>query len=115
MERNRRLSVLTKKLFLLYSLNVADWICTVILLSREGFFELNPLMRGVLGNVSLGFLLKCIVPAAAVTALLRMFAQPDADVPLIVGRCVSAVLIFYVFLCANHVFNFLILFLRGRT
>ena len=36
------------KLFFLYLLNLADWLCTEALLATGKFFEANPIMRPVL-------------------------------------------------------------------
>ncbi|MBQ6336775.1 MAG: hypothetical protein IJI50_06050 [Ruminococcus sp.] len=99
-------------LLLIYALNVADWICTVVLLRGGGFFEANPLMRGIVGDISAGFAVKCLLPLLLILVLARLFSTLNEPELHGTERVVKAVFGFYLFLCVNHIANFVILFLR---
>ena len=99
------ITALRRKLCLIYSLNIADWICTVTLLSSGGFFEANPLMRPVLGDVSLGFLVKGILPAFLLLFVGHMAGSLGKGARW-VDRCAGWVLALYTALCAVHIVNF---------
>ena len=91
---------------MIYSLNAADWICTVTLLRTGGFFEANPLMSPVMDNLSLGFLVKCILPAFTLMFVGRRYSELGETGCKWVDRCATLVLMLYTALCALHIFNF---------
>lgn len=66
-----------KRLFLLYMLNVSDWICTLSLLDTGLFKEANPLMKGVIENKAAGFFVKIILPLALIAFALSKIKQAD--------------------------------------
>ena len=99
-----------RRLYLLYFLNIADWVCTVILLSTGGFYEVNPIMRPFVGSIPLGFLIKAVIPAAIVALILRLAPRLDCASVIRVIRFTNAILIFYAALCVNHIVNFILLF-----
>ena len=103
-------SALTRKLSLIYSLNIADWICTVTLLRSGRFFEANPLMQPVIGNLSLSFVIKCVAPFFLVLTIIRLTEKLDRGGLLKVDRIASLVLMLYFALCVDHIINFLIMF-----
>ncbi len=91
---------------MIYSLNVVDWICTVVLLHTGGFFEANPLMQSIVSDISLGFLVKCILPALLMVPIWRLICLLEiTDLPLI-DRFISFVLALYTAICAVHIVNF---------
>ena len=102
---------LRRKLYLLYSLNAADWICTAALLRSGRFFEVNPLTRTFICNTSAGFAIKCIVPAALITLIVRSTGRLDTSDLRRVDMFASFALVFYTALCINHIISFVILFL----
>ncbi len=106
-----RAAALRRKLYLIYALNVADWICTSVLLRAGGFYEANPLMRSVAGDASWSFLLKCIAPILLTAGLFRLIGRLDREGLMHVDRFISFVLVFYLALCLNHIANFVMLFL----
>ena len=108
---NAKLS-LKIKLYLLYSLNAADWICTAVLLRSGLFFEANPLTRTFIDNTSAGFAIKCIAPAALITLIARASDILDINDLRRVGLFAAFALIFYTALGVSHIINFAILFLE---
>ena len=106
---------LVKKLYLIYSLNVADWICTVILLSSGGFFEANPLAGSFIGDISAGFAVKCGLALAVVILIAGALTRLDGDQLYIVDCFISFVLAFYTVICLIHIVNFILLFLSIAT
>ena len=98
-----------RRLRLLYILNIADWVCTVILLSSGGFYEVNPLMRPIVASVPLGFLVKGVLPAAIVAAIPRLTLRLDCSGIAKIIRFTNIILAFYIVLCANHIYNFILL------
>lgn len=101
-----------RRLLLLYSLNAADWICTVTLLRFDGFFEANPIARLFIGSLPLGFMLKLIMPMVIVACIVWLCEKLDRDGLKAVSVSVTAAVIFYLLLCACHIINFVILFFR---
>lgn len=95
-----------RKLCLIYSLNAADWICTVTLIRTGGFYEANPLMSCVIGDLSLGFLIKCILPAFILMFVGRMYVGLGKTGFRCVDICATYVLVLYTVLCAVHIVNF---------
>ena len=111
MEHGARHAV-RRNLFVLYILNIADWLCTMALLSSGGFYEANPLMRSVVGSIPMGFAVKVLIPAAAVAAVLRLTGRMDERGTVMVERFTAFVLAFYIALCVNHLINFVLLIFR---
>ena len=93
---------------MIYSLNIADWICTLTLLRTGGFYEANPLMRPIMGDVSLGFLVKCLMPVPIIFLIRRLYSDFDRHDLMRVDRFVSFVLALYTALGAVHIVNFML-------
>ena len=102
--------IVRQKLYILYILNVADWICTVLLLRAGGFIEANPLTRVFIDSIPMGLLIKVALPAAAVAVILRLIKELDKWGITAVNRFTTLVLAFYIALCVNHIVNFMLLF-----
>ena len=66
-----------KRLFLLFMLNLSDWICTLALLRTGMFKEANPLMENVISNYALGFAVKAVMPFGLI--LFALTKLKDAD------------------------------------
>jgi hypothetical protein len=103
---------LIKKLCLLHSMNTADWICTAVLLRTGRFFEANPLSALFIGDISAGFIIKCIVPSAAILLIARAAAMLDADGLRTADRWICFGLAFYTAVSVDHVVNFILLFTK---
>ena len=67
-----------KRLFLLFALNLSDWICTLSLLETGLFKEANPLMRSVIESVALGFFVKVALPLALIIFALTKLKGADS-------------------------------------
>lgn len=105
---------LRRKLYLVYVLNVFDWLCTVSLLSTGLFYEANPIARTFIGSISLGFILKCIVPFLAVFFIGRSMRILDMSQLRVADKIISFGLTVYIFLTLDHFVNFIILLIKGR-
>ena len=98
------------KLFVLYLLNLADWLCTEALLATGKFFEANPIMRPVLSGFLPTLLLKGLLPLglSLLCALLHRLSRVDDS------RFSSALLntgiVVYSLVNLWHIVNFLLLF-----
>ena len=109
MEREQVYAV-RRKLYILYLMNITDWICTVALIGTGCFYEANPLMRQVADSIPLGFVVKALVPAAAVALVLTLTGRMDNRGVLTVDRFTTLVLLFYTTLVLNHIINFILYF-----
>jgi len=96
------------KLCLVYLMNVADWICTVVLTRTGDYTEANPLMATVIGELSWSFVLKCAVPLAAVWLIDRLCAALVSPALRSADRWVSFAVVFYTAILTDHTVNLLI-------
>lgn len=103
---------LQKKLFLVYSLNVIDWVCTLLLLSTGAFYEANPIARSFIGSISFGFAVKCIVPFLAVYSVNRMMHILEVGQLKIADMMISFGLTVYLAVNIDHLINFIIIIIR---
>ena len=99
-----------RKLYLIYGLNIADWLCTIVLLRSGDFIEVNPIMNAVIHSIPLGLAVKCILPAIIITVIIGMLSQLGYKDTGTVDRVVSFAAAFYTLLCVDHIVNFMILF-----
>ena len=102
---DRRLS---RKLCLIYALNIADWICTVTLLRIGGFYEANPLMRPLIGEPLSGLIVKGLLPAVLLVLVSRLSRRLETWESLLLNRFISFVLALYSVLCTVHIMNFIV-------
>ena len=101
---------LRRKLYLLYMMNVSDWICTAVLLRSGRFSEANPLAVGVMNSLSLGFLIKVMLSAAVIWLVYRLIERLDDSGLATADSAVSFTLVIYSSIHIVHAVNFLILF-----
>ena len=99
-----------KKLYLSYSLNIVDWICTLVLLSTGGFYEANPIARLFIGSLSLGFLIKCALPLLVVVTVSWGMKKLDFEDLKIADAFVCFLMVFYLAINLDHLINFILLF-----
>ncbi len=110
-----KLSVsLGKKLYLVYLLNVVDWVCTVTLLSTGLFYEANPLARTFISDFLLGFVLKCALPFALIFLSARFLYILDFSQLKIADMLISFALTVYLFIALDHFINFILLLFFWR-
>ena len=112
MELYAKYNYVKKKLFLLYALNIVDWICTLALIRTGDFYEANPVMSGLVDSLPLGFLVKCALPAVLVFVIIRLMSKLDIGGLSKVSGFTSVIIAFYLALCINHSINF-VLFIFG--
>ena len=103
-------SSLRHKLFLIYALNLADWLCTALLLRSGRFYEANPLARLFIHSLPLSCALKLVFPAVVIAVVLRLSRQLDEPQLRRVEMFVCFSLTFYTALCIDHIVNFALLF-----
>ena len=106
---------LDQKLVMIYAMNIADWICTVVLLRTDLFIEANPLMRPMIDSIPAGFLVKCLLPALLILSVSAAVRRLEAKALIIADRFISFLLVFYLAVDLDHVLNFLILFFQKYT
>lgn len=102
-----------KKLILIYLLNVSDWVCTVALLHTGLFYEANPLAQQFIGSIPLGLLIKCVLPAAAITVVAVLLRYLNAKELSSADNIIAFVLVFYLFISVDHIINFTVLILQS--
>ena len=98
---------LARKLALLYALNIADWLCTITLLRTGGFYEANPLMSPVIQSIPIGFLLKCILPAALLLLVWYLCSKLGGRELVMVDVFLSFVIVIYTAICTIHIIDFI--------
>ncbi len=103
------LSKLKRKLYLVYTLNVIDWVCTVLLLSTGLFYEANPIARTFIDSLSLGFLIKCIVPFVVIFFAVKSMHILDLPQLKIADMLICFALTVYLVITLDHLINFIIL------
>ena len=98
-----------KKLFLLYSLNVIDWLCTLALLLSGRFYEANPLARTFIGSIPAGFGIKVAAPLVMVVFIRWAIIRLDLRELRIADRFIAFGVTVYLAILFDHVVNFVIL------
>ncbi|MBQ6154170.1 MAG: hypothetical protein IJJ15_10535 [Ruminococcus sp.] len=99
-----------KKLYLSYSLNIIDWVCTLFLLSSGGFYEANPVARLFIGSITLGFLIKCALPLLIVVTVSWALSKLSFEDMATADSFVCFLLVFYIAINLDHLINFILLF-----
>lgn len=98
-----------KKMALIMLLNFSDWLCTTTLLRFDGFYEVNPIMSSIIDRPVLCFFVKCIIPLILVAYIYWVLPLGNGRVVNIVNITMLFIGIFYLFINALHIFNFVIL------
>ena len=95
-----------KRLFLLFMLNMSDWLCTLALLSTGIFEEANPLMKSVIAQPIYGFLVKIALPLILMVIALSRLKDSDEKQVLLSNRiCLCGVSV-YVIINLYHILCF---------
>ncbi|MBQ0097850.1 MAG: hypothetical protein KBS62_02800 [Oscillospiraceae bacterium] len=100
---------ISKKLFLMYALNVSDWICTMILLSSGKFAEANPIARTFINSFLLSFVIKCILPFFIILSICYLTKMLEYNGLKTADKTVCFGLTFYIAINVDHLINFLLL------
>lgn len=99
-----------QKIFFLYFLNIADWVCTEALLSTGRFFEANPLMRPVLGGFLPTLLIKGVLPFVLTLICCAIYKASGIGESRLANGLLYTGIIIYAAVNLWHILNFLLLF-----
>ncbi|MBQ7132869.1 MAG: hypothetical protein IJO20_00055 [Ruminococcus sp.] len=99
---------LSQKLYLVYFLNVLDWVCTVMLLKTGLFYEANPIANTFIHSILLGFVIKCVAPFAVVFLIVRSMNILEISQLKTADMMISFALTVYLAVTLDHVINFFI-------
>ncbi len=99
-----------KRLFLLFMLNMSDWICTLSLLATGAFEEANPLMKNVIESPFLGFFVKVFLPLVFILFALSKLADADKKQILFSNNIALAGVSVYLLLNLYHIVCFTMLY-----
>lgn len=102
-------SNISKKLYLVYFLNVVDFICTLALLSTGIFYEANPIARTFISSALLAVLLKCVIPFFVIVLCVKGMSVLDYPQLKVADMVVSFGLTVYIVILLDHLINFIIL------
>lgn len=95
-----------KRLFLLFMLNMSDWLCTLSLLSTGVFEEANPLMKSVITNPLWGIVVKVAAPLALIVLALSRIKYADSKQLMLSNRiCLLGVAV-YLLINVYHILCF---------
>ena len=97
---------LSKKLYLVYFLNVLDWACTVLLLKTGLFYEANPIANTFIHNILLGFVIKCVVPFVVIFLISRSMNILGISQLRIADKLISFAFTVYLAVILDHIINF---------
>ena len=91
------------RLFVLYILNVFDYLFTLVLISSGLFMEANPLLSMNISGVW-GFILKCIVPLVLLLYLHIRFSMDKPKHERAVKILLDCIIIYYGIINSFHIF-----------
>ena len=97
---------ISKNLFLLYFLNLSDWLSTVYLLNTGKFMEANPFMLPFMNSALTSFLAKGILPLALVLFINYRANYATAKQVKLANRVVGVGITIYTLINLMHLFNF---------
>lgn len=99
------------KLFLLYILNLCDWICTEALLKSGYFIEANPVMQPVVTDFWQTILIKGVLPLVLILISCVVFRWADTGETKLIKIMLFFGITAYVLVNLWHILNFVLLFL----
>ncbi len=99
-----------RKLFLLYLLNIIDWLCTETLLQSGRFIEMNPIMKPLVGGFWSIIIIKGIVPLALVILCSAVYRRSGSQTGGLVNIILNFGIFVYFAIILWHIFNFVLLF-----
>lgn len=100
-----------KRLFLLFMLNMSDWICTLSLLRTGIFEEANPLMKNIISSLFLGFLVKVLLPLLFIFFAVSKLRDADRKQILLSNNIALFGVAVYVLLNLYHIVCFSMLYI----
>lgn len=99
-----------RKIFFLYFLNLVDWFCTEALISSGRFFEANPIMKPVIENFWITFMLKAMLPLVLVLACCLVYRLLKVEEGFVSRLLLNIGICAYALVNLWHIFNFVLLF-----
>lgn len=99
-----------QKIFFLYFLNLADWLCTEALLSSGRFYEANPVMRPVLAGFWQTLLIKGLLPLALTVVCCIIYKLAGVGESRLSNALLYTGIVAYAAVNLWHIINFLLLF-----
>jgi hypothetical protein len=106
---NEKVVLCRKKLIAIAFLNFSDWLCTLILLKNDGFFEVNPIMSAIMDNPLLCFGVKCVLPLILISYIYYILPHSNFSIVRIVNIIMMIISIFYIIINLIHIFNLILL------
>ncbi len=103
MEKILKPTPLTKRLLMLYALNVTDWIFTLILVNTGYFYEANLFMNYAISNIWLGALLKCIVPLLLILCVNNRMTSANKKQLSIAKKLINVIILYYIIINSSHI------------
>ncbi len=100
---------LIRKLYLVYLLNVVDYVCTLALLSTGMFIEANPLANTFVDDIGMGIIIKCVVPFGLAFFVCKCMHILNFKELRFADMLISFALTVYLFIMLDHLINFVIL------
>ena len=97
MEKILKPTPLTKRLLMLYALNVTDWIFTLILVNTGYFYEANLFMNYAISNIWLGALLKCIL------CVNNRMTSANKKQLSIAKKLINVIILYYIIINSSHI------------
>lgn len=94
---------ITKYLLILYTLNVTDWIFTLILVNTGYFIEANIFMNYAISNIWLGALLKCILPFFLVLFINNRILSATKKQLSIAKKLIVITIFYYAVINSSHI------------
>ena len=91
------------KLALLYTLNITDYLFTLILISSGLFVEANPILQSDIGGTG-GFIMKCILPLILLLYVKIRFCTRMSEHKRAVNVLIYIILFYYAAINLMHVF-----------
>lgn len=100
-----------RRLFLLFLLNMSDWICTLALLSTGMFEEANPLMKNIIESPLLGFLVKAALPFCLILFAVSKLKVADSRQLIVSNNIALFGVAVYLLINIYHLFCFSLVFI----
>ncbi len=91
------------KLLLLYTLNITDYLFTLILISSGLFVEANPILQSDISGAG-GFLMKCVLPLILILYVKIRFCTKMPENKRAVNVLIYIILFYYAAIDIMHIF-----------
>ncbi len=100
-----------RRLFLLFMLNMSDWVCTLALLSTGMFEEANPIMKNIIQSPLLGFFVKVALPLLLILYAVSKLKFADSRQILVSNNIALFGVAVYLLINLYHLFCFSLVFI----